>query len=63
MPEEAFADIAADEAMWDAQYAATNASKLDALIASVEAEINEGKTLPMFDERGEFMEHDELKDN
>ena len=32
------------------------AAKLDALIASVEAEINAGKTLPMFDERGEFIE-------
>jgi len=27
------------------------------LIAAVEAEINEGKTLPMFDEHGEFIEH------
>lgn len=55
--QEAFEKIAADEAIWDAQFAATDAAKLDALIASVEAEINEGKTLAMFDERGEFIEH------
>jgi hypothetical protein len=56
-----FEMIAADEALWDAQFAATDAAKLDALIASVEAEINEGKTLPMFDERGEFIEYNEFK--
>ncbi len=61
--EETFEEIAADEAVWDAQFAATDAVKLDALIASVEAEINEGKTFPMFDERGEFIEHNEFKDN
>jgi protein-tyrosine phosphatase len=61
--EEAFEEIAADEALWDAQFAATDAAKLDALIASVEAEINEGKTLPMFDERGEFIESNKFKDN
>jgi len=54
--EEAFEEIAADETLWDAQFAATDAAKLDALIASVETEINEGKTLAMFDERGEFIE-------
>jgi hypothetical protein len=54
--EETFEEIAADEAIGDAQFAATDVAKLDALIASVEAEINEGKTLPMFDERGEFIE-------
>jgi hypothetical protein len=54
--EETFEEIAADEALWDAQFAATDDDKLAALMASVEAEINEGKTLPMFDERGEFIE-------
>ena len=55
--EETFEEIAADEARWDAQFAATDVDKLAALVASVEAEINEGKTLPMFDERGKFIEH------
>ncbi|MBC7228431.1 MAG: hypothetical protein H5T61_14570 [Thermoflexales bacterium] len=55
--EETFEEIAADEALWDAQFAATDDTKLAALIAAVEAEISEGKTLPMFDERGEFIEH------
>ena len=45
------------EALWDAQFAATDDDKLAALVALVEAEINEGKPLPMFDERGEFIEH------
>jgi hypothetical protein len=36
---------------------------LDAFIASVEAEIKEGKTFSMFDARGEFVEHNEFKDN
>ena len=55
--EETFEEIAADEALWDAQFAATDNGKLAALVAAVEAEINEGKTLPMFDEHGEFIEH------
>jgi hypothetical protein len=55
--EETFEEIAADEALWDAQFAATDDDKLAALVTLVEAEINEGKTLPMFDERGEFIEH------
>lgn len=50
-------EIAADEALWDAQFAATDDDKLAALVASVEAEIKAGKTLPMFDEHGEFVEH------
>jgi len=50
-------EIAADEALWDAQFAATDDDKLAALVAAVEAEINEGKVLPMFDEHGEFIEH------
>jgi hypothetical protein len=55
--EETFEEIAADEAQWDTQFAATADEKLAALVATVEAEINEGKTLPMFDEHGEFVEH------
>jgi len=63
LSEETFEEIAADEAIWEAQFAATDGAKLDALIASVEAEINAGETLPMFDERGEFIEPNEFKDN
>ena len=48
--------IAEDEAHWDAQFAATDEAKLDALVASVEAEINAGNTMPMFDEQGKFIE-------
>jgi hypothetical protein len=55
--EETFEEIAADEALWDTQFAATNDDTLAMLIAAVETEINEGKTLPMFDEHGEFIEH------
>ena len=55
--EETFEEVAADEALWDTQFAATADDKLEALVALVEAEINEGKTLPMFDERGKFIEH------
>jgi len=55
--DETFEEIAADEALWDAQFAATDDDRLTALVASVEAEINAGETLPMFDERGEFIEH------
>lgn len=54
--EETFEQIIADEALWDAQFAATPDEKLAAIIASVEAEISSGNTLPMFDERGEFIE-------
>ncbi len=56
MLKETFEEIATDEAIWDAQFAATDIAKLDTLIASVEAEINEGETFSMFDERGEFIE-------
>jgi len=51
------AEIAADDALWDAQFAATDDVKLAALLASVEAEIVAGETLPMFDARGDFVEH------
>jgi len=55
--EETREEIAADEAIWDVQFAATDDAKLSALVALVEAEINEGNTLPMFDKRGKFIEH------
>jgi len=55
--EETFEETAADEAIWDAQFAATDDDKLAGLVAAVEAEMNEGKVLPMFDEHGEFIEH------
>ena len=54
--EETFEEIVADEALWDEQFAATSDETIAALIASVEDEINANKTLPMFDERGEFIE-------
>jgi hypothetical protein len=52
--EETFEEIAADEKLWDEQFAATSDEKLAALVALVEAEIEAGQTLPRFDERGEF---------
>ncbi|MGQ9554504.1 MAG: hypothetical protein ACUVWR_10360 [Anaerolineae bacterium] len=55
--EETFEEIAVDETLWETQFAATDNGKLAALMAAVEAEISEGKTLPMFDEHGEFIEH------
>ena len=55
--EETLEAVAADEAQWDAQFAATDDYKLKALIESVEAEIRENKTQPMFDEGGKFVEH------
>lgn len=54
--EETLEAVAEDEAQWDAQFTATDAGKLAALLASVETEINEGKTSPMFDEHGGFIE-------
>jgi len=54
--EETLEAIAADEVQWDAQFADTDEKKLAKLIASVEAEISENKTQPMFDERGKFIE-------
>jgi len=55
--EETFEEIATDEAIWDAQFAATDEDQLAALVAAVEMEISEGKVLPMFDEHGRFIEH------
>ncbi len=57
LPPEDPEQVAVDEARWDVQFAATDDAKLAELVASVEAEINAGKTLPMFNERGEFIEH------
>jgi hypothetical protein len=54
--EETLEAIAADEAQWDAQFSATDDRKLSKLVAYVEAEINAGKTSPMFDENGKFIE-------
>ncbi len=55
--EETLEEVAADEALWEAQFDATEDDKLAALIAAVEAEISEGGTLPMFNALGEFAEH------
>jgi len=55
--EQTYEEIAADEALWDAQFSASDDGKLAALVARIDAEINEGKTLPMFDEHNEFIEH------
>ncbi|MCB0201180.1 MAG: hypothetical protein KDI03_14010 [Anaerolineae bacterium] len=55
--EETLEEIAADEALWDAQFAATDDDKLSALVALVEAEVGSGDTLPMFNARGDFIEH------
>ncbi len=52
--EETLEAIAADEALWDAQFAATSDDKLARLVASVQEEIKTGKTRPMFDEHGEL---------
>lgn len=55
--EETFAEVTADEALWDTQFAATDDNKLAALVAAIETEIDEGRALAMFDEYGEFIEH------
>lgn len=55
--EETIEEILVDEARWDAQFAATDGDKLAALVASVEAEIEAGHAMPMFNEQGEFVEH------
>lgn len=46
--EETLEDILADEALWDAQFAATDDAKLAELVAAVEAEIAEGNTTSTF---------------
>ena len=55
--EETLEDILADEALWDAQFAATDDAKLAELVAAVEAEIADGKTTLMFDSQGNFREY------
>ncbi len=54
--EETFEEIIADEALWDAQFAASADDKLAALVSVVEKEIAAGETFPMFDEQGNFVE-------
>ncbi len=54
--EESVEEVTADEAWWEMQFAATDDSKLAQLISAVEAEIEGGHTLPMFDEQGKFIE-------
>jgi hypothetical protein len=54
--EESAEDIAKDEALWDAQFAATSDEALDKMIEQVHKDIREGKTKPMFDDKGEFVE-------
>jgi len=56
--EETFEEIAADEALWDAQFAATADDKLTALVAAIELEIDAGETSPMFDQNGNFIGHE-----
>ena len=48
--------IEADEAIWNAQFSTTSLSKIDELIAGVEADIEAGRTKPMFDAKGDFIE-------
>ncbi|HOM17922.1 MAG TPA: hypothetical protein PLQ00_11375, partial [Thermoguttaceae bacterium] len=55
--EETFETVAPDEVRWETQFAAAEDAKFASLIAAVEDEIHQGKTLPMFDEHGQFMEH------
>lgn len=54
--EELYEEVLADEAVWDAQFAATDDTRLSALVASVESEIKAGNSQPMFDKRGKFIE-------
>ena len=54
--EESIEEIIADEALWDKQFTDTSDESFSALIASVETEINEEGTQPMFDINGSFVE-------
>lgn len=54
--EETLEAVAEDEGRWNEQFSATDDDKLARLIASVETEIREGGTQPMFDEEGRFIE-------
>lgn len=54
--EESIEEIIADEALWEKQFADTSDEQFSTLVASVEAEIDEEGTQPMFDESGSFIE-------
>lgn len=54
--EETSEAIEADEKEWDAQFASANLDVLDTLIAGVEADIAAGRTKPMFNAQGDFVE-------
>lgn len=46
-----------DELEWEARLAATTDAQWDRMAAMVRQEIAAGETLPMFDERGNWIEH------
>ncbi len=46
-----------DEIEWSARFAATTDAQWDRMAAMVRQEIATGETLPMFDERGNWIEH------
>ena len=56
--EETFAEIIADEALWDAQFANTDDARISELVNMVNAEIQAGNTYPMFDDKGNFTERE-----
>ena len=45
-----------DELLWNIQFSRTSDEALAALAAAVEKEIEEGRIMPMFDEKGNFIE-------
>lgn len=49
-------DFQADEALWDAQFAATSDEAWAKMIEQVRTDMREGKAQPMFDDKGEFVE-------
>lgn len=53
--DESRALIEADEALWEAQFAATPDRVFDALLAEARAEVEAGLTQPMFGLHGEFL--------
>lgn len=55
--EETLEEIAADEALWEAQFAKSDDERLASLVEAVETEISESGVFPMFNEYGEFIEH------
>jgi hypothetical protein len=54
--EESTEDIEADEASWNAQFAATSDEAWAKMIEQVRTDIREGKAQPMFGDKGEFVE-------